>query len=605
MYGSQNMGVKSSLQSNIINNNNKSNNNNNNNNSNNVKKAGRYGVGDINMTTTTGMNSGGNRIHANSQHLQQQLPYATSSTTTSSNNVSSVGGGGNDFMGAAAQPHQQQQRAANILCSGAAAKGSDFKVKPVNSLVVGQTHSVEGGSRAQTVENQSQALTFLQNQNNCRKNQAQQVIKTPEFLKLNEQFDSIHLNQQLQKQNGFNNRQQQQQQNFKNSNHCVDSQQQQLQPQRSHYLKPFQTNAIATTTTSDFNINTNNNKNCLESALNNNNNNNSSGSGSVLKTTTLNLPVTSYAATQHQQQQQQLQQYPVEQIYYSNNNTNNNDDYVYLFNSQDPYDENFDEDMEAERDLAEDAQWKKIQQNTFTRWANEHLKTIDRSINSLESDLSDGLRLIALIEVLSQKRMPKYNKRPTFRSQKLENVSVALKFLEDEGIKIVNIDSSDIVDCKLKLILGLIWTLILHYSISMPMWDGEDEKQLNGAGPTPKQRLLNWIHGKIPDMPINNFTNDWTSGKAVGALVDACAPGLCPDWDMWDPKDAVQNASEAMGLADDWLNVRQLIKPEELVNPNVDEQSMMTYLSQYPNAKLKQGAPLRPKTNPNRFWVLF
>ncbi|CAD6994328.1 unnamed protein product [Ceratitis capitata] len=134
----------------------------------------------------------------------------------------------------------------------------------------------------------------------------------------------------------------------------------------------------------------------------------------------------------------------------------------------------------------------------------------------------------------------------------------------------------------------------------MPQWDGEDESQVNGSGPTPKQRLLNWIHTRIPEMPINNFTNDWTSGKAVGALVDACAPGLCPDWDMWDPKDAVQNASEAMGLADDWLNVRQLIKPEELVNPNVDEQSMMTYLSQYPNSKLKQGAPLRPKTNPNR-----
>uniref|UniRef100_A0A1B0BRU9 Calponin-homology (CH) domain-containing protein n=1 Tax=Glossina palpalis gambiensis TaxID=67801 RepID=A0A1B0BRU9_9MUSC len=109
----------------------------------------------------------------------------------------------------------------------------------------------------------------------------------------------------------------------------------------------------------------------------------------------------------------------------------------------DTYNESFDDDMEAERDLAEDAQWKKIQQNTFTRWANEHLKTIDRSINNLETDLSDGLRLIALIEVLSQKRMPKYNKRPTFRSQKLENVSVALKFLEDEGIKIVNIAIHD------------------------------------------------------------------------------------------------------------------------------------------------------------------
>lgn len=95
--------------------------------------------------------------------------------------------------------------------------------------------------------------------------------------------------------------------------------------------------------------------------------------------------------------------------------------------------------MEAERELAEDAQWKRIQQNTFTRWANEHLKIIDRNIASLETDLADGLKLIALIEVLSQKRMSKHNKRPTFRSQKLENVSVALKFLEIEGIKIVNI----------------------------------------------------------------------------------------------------------------------------------------------------------------------
>ncbi|KAJ8682417.1 hypothetical protein QAD02_018209 [Eretmocerus hayati] len=159
-------------------------------------------------------------------------------------------------------------------------------------------------------------------------------------------------------------------------------------------------------------------------------------------------------------------------------------------------------------------------------------------------------------------------------------------------------NSTDIVDCKLKLILGLIWTLILHYSISMPMWEGDDLGGLD-KGATPKQRLMNWIKSKIPELPINNFTNDWNDGRAVGALVDAVAPGLCPDWQDWDPKDAAQNAAEAMGLADDWLNIPQLIKPEEMVNPNIDEQSMMTYLSQYPNAKLKPGAPLRPRTNPN------
>lgn len=37
-----------------------------------------------------------------------------------------------------------------------------------------------------------------------------------------------------------------------------------------------------------------------------------------------------------------------------------------------------------------------------------------------------------------------------------------------------------------------------------------------------------------------------------------------------------------------------------MVNPKVDEKAMMTYLSQFPNAKLKAGAPLRPKTNPTR-----
>ena len=101
----------------------------------------------------------------------------------------------------------------------------------------------------------------------------------------------------------------------------------------------------------------------------------------------------------------------------------------------------FDEDeMPAtERELAEDAPWKQIQKNTFTRWCNEHLKCVNKRLASLDTDLSDGLRLISLLEVLSQKKMDKYNKRPNFRQMKLENVSVALRFLERERIKLVSI----------------------------------------------------------------------------------------------------------------------------------------------------------------------
>ena len=163
----------------------------------------------------------------------------------------------------------------------------------------------------------------------------------------------------------------------------------------------------------------------------------------------------------------------------------------------------------AERDLAEDAEWKRIQENTFTRWVNEHLRQASTSINDLETDFSNGLKLIALLEVLSGKKMPKHNKKPTFRSQKLENVSIALKFLETEGVHLVNIDSTHITDCKLKLIMGLIWTLILHYSISMPMYDGPE---LGGhvEEKTPKQRLLGWMQNKIPGRAVNKPSRSFT-----------------------------------------------------------------------------------------------
>ncbi|CAG0887470.1 unnamed protein product, partial [Cyprideis torosa] len=62
-------------------------------------------------------------------------------------------------------------------------------------------------------------------------------------------------------------------------------------------------------------------------------------------------------------------------------------------------------------------------------------------------------------QVLSAKKLPKYNKKPTFRSQKLENVSVALKFLQrDENIKLVNIGD----DCAAAWLRKMMATLMKH-----------------------------------------------------------------------------------------------------------------------------------------------
>lgn len=50
--------------------------------------------------------------------------------------------------------------------------------------------------------------------------------------------------------------------------------------------------------------------------------------------------------------------------------------------------------------------------------------------------------------------------------------------------------SGDIVDNNLKLILGLIWTLILHYQISIGFGIGDDKGK---DGPSPKQALMSYL----------------------------------------------------------------------------------------------------------------
>lgn len=60
-------------------------------------------------------------------------------------------------------------------------------------------------------------------------------------------------------------------------------------------------------------------------------------------------------------------------------------------------------------------------------------------INSLDTDFEDGVVLCALLEQISAKNVGIVNKKPKIRAQKLENTGAALRFLKDEGIKLVAI----------------------------------------------------------------------------------------------------------------------------------------------------------------------
>jgi len=210
--------------------------------------------------------------------------------------------------------------------------------------------------------------------------------------------------------------------------------------------------------------------------------------------------------------------------------------------------------------------WVLTQKRTFTRWCNSFL--VDRMIriNDFCDDFTDGVKLCNLVEVISKKKL-NFNKAPKMRAQELENVSAALKFLGAQGIKIVGIGPEDVVDPKIKLILGLIWTIILRYQIQT----GDDSG-------SPKAQLLAWIQSKIPTYNIKNFVKDWADGKALLALIDAINPGkVSLPGDFSTP---IRNCVLGFKIATNDMRIPQLLEPEDMVN-EADELSNMTYLSYF------------------------
>lgn len=76
----------------------------------------------------------------------------------------------------------------------------------------------------------------------------------------------------------------------------------------------------------------------------------------------------------------------------------------------------------------------------------------------------------------------------------------------------MNIGNVDIVNGNLKLILGLIWSLIVRYQIGRSKFP-------------PRKLMLAWLQAALPQCKVANLTSDWNSGVLLSALLDYCEPG--------------------------------------------------------------------------------
>ncbi|KDO23896.1 hypothetical protein SPRG_10041 [Saprolegnia parasitica CBS 223.65] len=217
--------------------------------------------------------------------------------------------------------------------------------------------------------------------------------------------------------------------------------------------------------------------------------------------------------------------------------------------------------------------WVDVQKNTFTRWANTHLSKKRMDIKDVYEDLKDGLRLIALLQIVSRQQVaPKYNKNPKMRIQKLENLNLAFNFMARNGVTVTNIGSSDIVDGNSKLVLGLLWTIIKAYQVSDIAVDG-----VSG-----KDGLLLWCKRSLADYPtvdVTNFTSSWTNGLAFCALIHKHYPNLL-DFESLSPENAEHNVSLAFTLAETKFGIPQLLNVADVAgNPKPDDKSILTYVS--------------------------
>ncbi|XP_053190365.1 microtubule-actin cross-linking factor 1 isoform X6 [Scomber japonicus] len=214
----------------------------------------------------------------------------------------------------------------------------------------------------------------------------------------------------------------------------------------------------------------------------------------------------------------------------------------------------------------------RVQKKTFTKWVNKHLIKVRKHITDLYEDLRDGHNLISLLEVLSGVTLPREKGRMRFH--RLQNVQIALDFLKQRQVKLVNIRNDDITDGNPKLTLGLIWTIILHFQISEIYVSGES------GDLTAKEKLLLWSQQATegyPGLRCVNFTSSWSDGRMFNALLHRYRPDLI-DMEMVSRQSNRDNLEQAFEIAES-LGVTRLLDAEDVDVPSPDEKSVITYVS--------------------------
>jgi Ca2+-binding EF-hand superfamily protein len=221
-----------------------------------------------------------------------------------------------------------------------------------------------------------------------------------------------------------------------------------------------------------------------------------------------------------------------------------------------------------------DKAWERTQKKAFTAWINSHLRKLGSSIEEISTDFSDGIKLAQLLQVIAGEKVEKLNNKPTMRIHKIQNTGQCLKFIADKGVKLVGVAPEELVDGNLKMVLGMVWTIILRFQI----------QDISIEELSAKEGLLLWCQRKTEGyahVKVQNFHTSFQDGLAFCALIHRHRPDLL-DFSKLDPADKAGNLQLAFDVADRDLDIPKMLDVGDMLDvPRPDERSVMTYVAAY------------------------
>ncbi|KAK8883882.1 ERAD pathway [Tritrichomonas musculus] len=225
--------------------------------------------------------------------------------------------------------------------------------------------------------------------------------------------------------------------------------------------------------------------------------------------------------------------------------------------------------------------WIQLQINVFTRWVQNQLKNQPNiHIDSITKDLSNGVALVELAKILTHKETPRnWAEAPKRKVEMVQNCDLAVDMFWKDGVNLIGISGKDVTDNNEKLILGLVWSLILRYSIGKSVHQNSDEvKQNRIAKHNETQMLKDWAVERIENYP--NINSNFTPYElSMCALLDSYVPDRINYYSL-DPLDRDHNSELATNVMND-LGIPILIYPEDIKNhqSQVDDKTLLTQLS--------------------------